>query len=91
MSHSSSYINFLNTRSILVHGSKSLSELSDMEQIIHFLAQGDRYLEIADKKQVPVGSVKRMCCELRANFNCKTNAQLVYKYSTGEIDAFKLV
>ncbi|MDA0910076.1 MAG: hypothetical protein O2809_00770 [Proteobacteria bacterium] len=87
----SPYINFLNARSILGNSSKALSELDDMEQIIRFLAEGDRYDEIASKKQMPVGSIKRKCTEIREHFHCKTNAQLVYKYVKGEIDVFRLI
>lgn len=87
----STYINFLNAKLLLSKDDKSLDDLSDMEEIIRFLAYGDRYEEIAEKKHVPVGSVKRMCCEMREHFHCKTNAQLVYKYIRGEIDVFRLI
>ena len=88
---SSTYINFLNKRSIMQHGDKALCALKDMERIIKFLSQGDSYDDVSKKKAMSTTSIRRLCVEIREHFHCETDAELVYKYTRGEIDVFKLI
>jgi len=82
-------INFTSASSIDSYGEPAIEYLREMEQIIQYLSQGDRYCDIAEKKCKGISAIKRFCSELRETFHCKTNAQLVAKYFKGEIDVFR--
>ncbi|MDA0910047.1 MAG: hypothetical protein O2809_00625 [Proteobacteria bacterium] len=88
---SSTYINFLSEKSIMQHGDKALYALKDMKRIIEFLSQGDSYDDLSKKRAMSITSIRKLCIEIREHFQCETDAELIYKYTRGEIDVFRLI